>query len=194
MQLDAIFLPQQTGGFDITYDPSVSFRDRHRFLDGVYNSYPDPGAISAKNLENISRRAGLTMEEVLSWFEDERERRNRLLATKWCRPQESNQLPLSPANTTTPPENRTVTLCMSHQGMISHPSSSPRLDDIFSPPPTPSTSLETRIPVPVRAKRGRPAKNQYPESAQTSASPEVKRRKQSVEYPCHDCKKVYVGE
>jgi len=53
----------------------MSFRDRHRFLDGVYNTYFGPENVSAKNLEIIAKDAGLSMEEVLSWFEDEKGRR-----------------------------------------------------------------------------------------------------------------------
>ena len=33
-----------------------SFRDRHRFLDSIYNSYPRPEQISAKALEEISKK------------------------------------------------------------------------------------------------------------------------------------------
>jgi hypothetical protein len=112
--LDILNISYENGSLNSTYDPPMSFRDRHRFLDAVYNSYPDPDGISAKNLENISRRAGLLMEEVLSWFEDEKARRARLLSGKASQSQESRgALPPTPADTTTPPQNSTDTLKMS---------------------------------------------------------------------------------
>jgi hypothetical protein len=46
----------QYDGFDTLFEAPMSFREKHRFLDNIYNSYPDPDLISAKNLENISRR------------------------------------------------------------------------------------------------------------------------------------------
>jgi hypothetical protein len=58
----------------------MSFRDRHRFLDGVYNSYPDPALITAEDMGDVARKVGLLMEEVLSWFKDEKSRRVELYA------------------------------------------------------------------------------------------------------------------
>jgi hypothetical protein len=65
--------------FNAIFDSPMSFRDRHRFLDRVYNSCQNPGEMPAKELESISQRVGLLMEEVLSWFDDEKERRTKLL-------------------------------------------------------------------------------------------------------------------
>jgi len=69
------YLVSHYGCLNPTFDPLMSFRDRHRFLDGVYNAHSGPENISAKNLEIIAKDSGLLMEEVLSWFEDEKSRR-----------------------------------------------------------------------------------------------------------------------
>ncbi|KAL2062240.1 hypothetical protein VTL71DRAFT_6506 [Oculimacula yallundae] len=64
----------------MSLDPPMTFRNRHRFLDEVYNSYPDPEHISAKDLVCIARQAGICMEEAHAWFEDETHRRSKLSA------------------------------------------------------------------------------------------------------------------
>jgi hypothetical protein len=73
-------------------------------LDGVYNSFLpllDPCAIGGKDLENVAQRAGLAMEEVLRWFEDEKSRRTKRLSCQFVQPQQpAQQLPMSPAATT----------------------------------------------------------------------------------------------
>jgi hypothetical protein len=167
----------------------MSFRDRHWFLDGVYNSYQNPGAISAKELENISQRAGLSMEEVLSWFEDERVRRINLLASRQQQSQQSgHQFPPSPAKTTTPGPNSTATSSMTQ--FASTPGTFPQLQDIFS---APLVLPQQHLSVPVRRKRGRPAKRQS-STALDSPSPESKRQKTSTEYPCPDCGKSFAAE
>ncbi|PMD27134.1 hypothetical protein NA56DRAFT_225638 [Hyaloscypha hepaticicola] len=57
-------------GFDnpipATRDANMSFRNRHRFLDEVYNSYRDPSEVPAKILGYIAQAAGLSMEEILA--------------------------------------------------------------------------------------------------------------------------------
>jgi hypothetical protein len=171
----------------------MSFRDRHRLLDGIYNSHSNPAALSATDLKIISHRASLCMEEVLSWFEDEKERRERLNTGKTSQsPAGGSQFPPSPAETTTPPQNSTVTLCMSQCAF------SPTDAVPFSPPARPSallTSCEKRPPLPTTAKRGRPSKKQIADICQTPKSPESKRQKRIVEkYPCPDCKNIYSAE
>lgn len=180
----------QDGSFNSTYDPPMAFRDRHRCLDAVYSSYRDLDGISARTLEGISRRVGLSMEEILSWFEDEKARRARLLLGNFSSPPESRvAFPLSPADTTTPAQNSTITLDVS-QGIPSPQAKWMRINDIFSPPPPPVPST----PVPAKVKRGRPAKIQSLNVSEKSSSPETKRQKRSINYPCPDCKNVYTIE
>lgn len=178
----------------------MSFRDQHRYLDGVFNSHSDPDSIPVAKMRIISREVGLSIEEICSWFEDEQERRVKLLACTKETPSRPSgtQFPPSPAETTTPPQNSTVTLCMSHFD-ISPQSIVPRTDDIFSPPPLPSGPLQSRSsvgsqPVPAKAKRGRPAKARSPNNSQAPASPNAKRLKRTIEYPCPDCNQVYPAE
>jgi serine/threonine protein kinase len=177
-------------GFNAIFDWPMSFRDRHRFLDGVYNSCQNPGEMPAKELESISQRVGLLMEEVLSWFDDEKERRTKLLTNSQHWPaQPGPQFPLSPASTTTPGPNGTVTLSMTQFASTpAGPCSQP--EDILSPP---SALPPQRLSIPFRAKRGRPAKHQSP-AALDHPSPESKRQKTSVEYPCPDCGKSFAAE
>jgi hypothetical protein len=150
----------------------MSFRDRHRYLDAAYNSYPDPDSISAKKLESVSRRAGLLMEEVLSWFEDEKSRRSKLFGTKTS---QSNGLPLSPESDA---EN-TVTPNISRPADPLPEKILPQIDDIFSPPEIPAGIPEkTNSVIPSKAKRGRLAKS-HPPIPLGSPLPEAKRQKYS---------------
>jgi uncharacterized C2H2 Zn-finger protein len=175
--------------FNAQYDPLMSFRDRHRFLDGVYNSYQDPAAISAKELENISQRAGLSMEEVLSWFEDEKVRRKKLLANSQQPSQLSgHQFLPSPARTTTPAANTAVPLSTTQ--FASRPGTFPELQDVFSPPPA---LPPQRLSVSEGRNQGRLAKHQSP-TALDLPSPESKRQKTVTEYPCPDCGKSFAVE
>jgi len=120
--------------FNTTFDSLMSFRDRHRFLDGVYNSYQNPDEISAKELENISPKVGLLMEEVLSWFEDEKVRRTKLLTGRQHHSQQlGHQFPLSPARTTNLGPNSTVALSMTQ--FKSTPGIFPQFQESFSTPP-----------------------------------------------------------
>jgi serine/threonine protein kinase len=186
-----------------TLDAPMSFRSRHRFLDSVYNSYLDPDSISAKNLDNISKGAGLLMEEVLAWFEDEKGRRARILTSL----QSGSQFPLSPPDTATPGSNSTITLSMSQYA--SSPGALPDIDGMFPPPaqycqtevacdmPTISERFKQRraadvavnAPVFVRARRGRPAKSRFPRTVDASL-PDPKRQKCSTKYPCPDCDNI----
>jgi serine/threonine protein kinase len=176
--------------FNVSFDSPMSFRDRHRFLDGVYNSNPNPDEILAKKLESISRMAGLSMEEVLLWFDDEKERRAKLLSSRqhWSQ-QSSQQFPLSPASTNTPGPNSAVTLSMTQFASTST-GSFLQLQDILSPP---SALSPQRPSIPVRGKRGRPAKDQSSTALEPPSS-ESKRQKTSVEYPCPDCGRSFAAE
>jgi serine/threonine protein kinase len=169
----------------------MSFRERHWFLHGVYNSILDPCAISARELDNVSKRAGLTMEEILSWFEDEKSRRMELLlACQNIQPQQSDhQYPMSPA-TTTSGLNTTAPLNLA--GWPSTLPSTTTQQDENWPFVPPFTTPADGVSVPVRAKRGRPSKNQSLMPS-VSPSPEAKRQKCS-EYPCPDCSKLFAAE
>jgi len=160
----------------------MSFRDRHRFLDGVYNSCPDPALITAEDMGEVARKAGLLMEEVLSWFKDEKSRRAKLLAND-----PPNQAQKSACQFPPSPESIRGT------GEISSASSSYNATSPGTPSKPQDTSspfsasAEQKIPTPPKAKRGRPAKTHIKIEADV-ASPDSKRTKISVKYPCPDCK------
>lgn len=140
----------QYGNPDSIFDDSIilSFRHKHRFLDEIYNSCSDTDLFSAKSLDSISRRqviqlfrygdrlltrdlcrAGLSMEEVLAWFGNEKERRTRLFA-HISDLQPGYQFPLSPARTITPRQNATITLSTSQ---YTSPRTLSQIDEVFSP-------------------------------------------------------------
>jgi hypothetical protein len=127
------------------------------------------------------------MEEVLSWFEDEKIRRTKLLAKR--RQQSGYQFPPSLSRTTTPGPNSTSTLSMT-QFTFTLPGTFSQLQDTFSPPPV---LPPQHLSVPVRGKRGRPAKHQS-STTLDSSSPESKRQKTSTEYPCPDCGRSFAAE
>ena len=129
------------------------------------------------------------MEEVLSWFEDEKVRRTKLLASRQHQSKQSgHQFPPSPARTTTSGLNSTATSSMTQ--FASTPGTFSQLQDMFS---TPLVLPEQSLSVPVRSKRGRPAKS-LSSTALDSPSPESKRQKTSTEYPCPDCGKSFAPE
>jgi len=158
----------------------MSFRDRHRFLDGIYNSYPDPDLITAKEINDVARKVGLLMEEVLLWFGDEKSRRAALLAN--C------QHPAKKSACQFPPSPDSIRA----GGKISFASST----NNSTSPRTPSQSLDMCLPsrasvdqkilAPPTSKRGRPAKT-HAKTEPSPSSPDAKRKKISVKYPCPDC-------
>lgn len=172
----------------------MSFREQHTFLDGIYNSYTCVNDIPVLRLRNISSKAGLCMEEVVSWFADEKERRAKLLASSPLQ-ETGQQFPLSPADTMTPPQHCTTTLCMS-QYVSSPMNVLPPPNDTFSSPPVPSNQVSSQgyHQIPAKAKRGRPAKVRGEKPSKASNTPDSKRQRLLNEYPCPDCKRLYPAE
>ncbi|TVY64246.1 Transcriptional regulator prz1 [Lachnellula suecica] len=169
------------GVCDVTRDPPMSFRHRHKFLHGTYNAYLDPDSISGKDICDVARKAGLLMEEVLLWFEDEKSRRAELLAKNQhhVAQQTTCQFPLSPESTRTSGESSSAS---SPYNDTSAGTSSQSMD-MFGPR---LASTEQSMLAPPKPKRGRPAKT-YVKTEPDSSSPESKRKKVSVKYPCPDC-------
>jgi len=162
----------------------MSFRDRHRFLDGVYNSYTDPASITAEDMFDIARKVGLLMEEVLSWFKDEKSRRAKLVADNLHQSQKSTcQLPPSPISVRSSVE---VSSASSPYDGTSR-EVFPKLQDTLAPF---SASADQNAPTPLKAKRGRPAKT-HVKIENASPSPSAKRKKISVKYPCPDCRSIF---
>lgn len=174
------FQLSEHGIFNTTRDPPMSFRDRHRFLDGVYNSCPDPTLITAEDMGDVARKVGLLMEEVLSWFKDEKSRRAELHAHNPHQAQKSPcQFPPSPES-------------IRGSGDVSPASSSYNATSPRSPskPQDISPCLESvdqKILAPPKAKRGRPAKT-HVKIEPDLLTPDAKRTKISVKYPCPDCR------
>jgi hypothetical protein len=174
------FQLSEYGVFNATCDLPMSFRDRHRFLDGIYNSYPNPDLITAKEIGDVARKVGLLMEEVLLWFEDEKLRRAELLASCQRQAQKSAyQFPSSPESARAAGE---ISSGSSTYNATSPGTPSQSLD-LFLPS---VSSGEQKILAPPTSKRGRPAKTHVKTEPDLS-SPEAKRKKISVKYPCPDC-------
>jgi hypothetical protein len=177
---DQDFELSEHGIFNTTRDPPMSFRDRHRFLNGVYNSYPDPALITAEDMGDVARKVGLLMEEVLSWFKDEKSRRAELHGHNPHQAQKSAcQFPPSPES-------------IRGSGDVSPASSSYNAASPITPskPQDMSPCLEStdqKILAPPKAKRGRPAKT-YVKIEPDLLTPDAKRTKISVKYPCPDCR------
>jgi hypothetical protein len=174
------FQLSEYGIFNTTRDPPMSFRDRHRFLDGIYNSHPSPNLITAKEIGDVARRLGLLMEEVLLWFDDERARRATLLANFQHRAQPSTyQFPPSPESTRAA---EAIGAAFPTHNAPS-PATPSQVLDILLPS---VATVEPKIPVTPTPKRGRPAKTHANVEINPS-SPDAKRRKISMKYPCPDC-------
>jgi hypothetical protein len=176
----------QIMGFNATCDPPMSFRDRHRFLNGIFNSYPDSDLITAKEIGDVARKVGLLREEVLSWFGDEKSRRMELLAKPQHRQQKLRQFPPSPETTRATSE-------ISHSSSTynaASPGAQSQSLDIFSLSPVVTDQKRVAPPTP---KRGRPAKA-HVETEPDLSLPDAKRRKISMQYPCPDCRNVVALE
>ncbi|KAH7312035.1 hypothetical protein BKA65DRAFT_518036 [Rhexocercosporidium sp. MPI-PUGE-AT-0058] len=170
----------------VSLDPPMSFRERHRFLDGVYDSYLDPEHISAKDLVYIARQAGLCMEEVHAWFEDESHRRAKLLDK--LRGHLTNEpRPCSPESLSSyAPSQMTISATRgssdSFQIGLNYYS---QTQSIFSGPSSPGTVSGDYLQVPSRVRRGRPP------GTESSSPPHPKRQKVGCHYPCVDCSKAF---
>ena len=162
----------------------MSFRDRHRFLNGVYNSHPDPALITAEDISGVAQSVGLLMEEVLSWFKDEKSRRTDLLANNQHSAQKSScHFPPSPES-------------IRGSGEVSSASSANSPGTPSGPQDTSSlgsASVDQPILAPPKAKRGRPAKA-YVKIEPDLPSPGAKRKKMSAKYPCPDCQNYVAVE
>jgi hypothetical protein len=181
------FQLSEYGIFNATCDLPMSFRDRHRFLDGIYNSYLNPDLITAKEIGDVAQKVGLLMEEVLLWFEDEKLRRAELLANCQRQAQKSAyQFPSSPESARAGGE---ISSASSTYNATSPGTPSQSLD-IFLPS---VASVEQKILAPPTSKRGRPAKTHVKTKPDLS-SPEAKRKKISVKYPCPDCRNFVAVE
>jgi hypothetical protein len=166
----------------------MSFRDRHRFLDGIYNSYPDPALITAEDMGEVAGKIGLLMEEVLAWFKDEKLRRAKLLANTQHQAQVSKcQFPSSPESIRASGE---VSSTSSLYNSASPGTPSQPLNG-FSPCPT--SIDDKKMLAPPKTKRGRPAKTQM-KTEPDLPSPDAKRKKISMEYPCPDCGSLVPSE
>lgn len=170
----------------VSLDPPMSFRDRHRFLDEVYNSYLDPQHISAKDLVYIARQAGLCMEEAHAWFEDEFHRRSKLLA-KFQGHLTIEPRPCSPESMSSyAPSQRTISATSgSSESLQLGTSYYSQTQSIFSGPSSPGTVSGDHLQVPSRVRRGRPPRTQ------SSSPPQPKRQKIDCQYPCVDCGQVF---
>jgi len=171
------------GIFNATCDPPMSFRDRHRFLYGIFNSYPDSDLITAKEIGNVARKVGLLREEVLSWFEDEKSRRTELLAEPQHREQRLGQFPPSPETTRATSENSSSS---SSTYNAASPGAQSQSLDIFLLSPVVNDQKRLAPPAP---KRGRLAKA-HVETESDLSLPDAKRRKISMKYPCPDCRNI----
>ncbi|PVH86256.1 hypothetical protein DL98DRAFT_510897 [Cadophora sp. DSE1049] len=176
-------------GMTVSVDPPMSFRDRHRFLNDAYDGYPDPEQISAKELGYISRQVGLCMEEVHAWFEDESQRRSKLLA-KFQRQDASEPRPCSPESMSSYAPSQTNIFASIGSSESSQLDSTyhPQAQNIFSGPSSPGTISGDYLQVPARVRRGRPPR------FDSSSPPQPKRRKTSCQYPCFDCGKAFPAD
>lgn len=165
----------------------MSFRDRHRFLDEVYNSCPDPVLMTAEDMGDVAGRVGLLMEEVLSWFKDEKSRRAKLLAHNAHQAQNSTcQFPLTPESIRVSGEISSTSFSYN----ATSPGTPSKQQDMSSHC---SASANQNILAPPRAKRGRPAKTQL-RIEFGLPSPDAKRKKMPVKYPCPDCQNFVLVE
>jgi hypothetical protein len=165
----------------------MSFRNRHRFLDEVYNFLPDPQQISGKHLDTISLQVGLSMKEVLSWFEDETLRRSKLLARTQphCA---SQQFPSSPESMIDAGPVNAASFTISNSATSQDSS---QLQQSVSVSPTPDLAPGESLHVPRQARRGRPPGRQ---ASELPSLPKAKRQKLSQYYPCVDCGRTFLAE
>ena len=159
----------------------MSFRDRHRFLDGIYNSYPDPTLITAEDMGEVARKVGLLMEEVLAWFKDEKLRRAELLANNRHQAQVSTcQFPPSPEST------RALGEVSSASSSYNSTSPGTPSQPLVAFSPCPTSTEDKKMLAPPKSKRGRPAKTHI-KTEPDLPSPDAKHKKISMKYPCPDC-------
>jgi hypothetical protein len=149
----------------------MSFRNRHRFLDEVYNSYRDLSEVPAKILGYIAQAAGLSMEEILAWFEDEKERRTKFLASIQSAYDSTEHKPFISIGSST------ITR-LGSQKPPSSPSPFLKLEDKIRPS---STSPRHMSQTPIK------------EESQDSQYMKPKRQKAAAKYPCPDCGKTFAA-
>jgi len=173
----------------VSIDPPMSFRGRHRLLDDAYDRHLDPEQISAKELGFLSRQVGLCMEEVHAWFEDESNRRTKLLV-KFKGQDSIDPRPYSPESMSShaPSQSICTTRAEINESSQLDTEFYPKFESTFSGPSSPGTVSGDYLQVPTRARRGRPAK---PDS---SSPPQPKRQKTSCQYPCFDCGKTFPAD
>ncbi|KAH7390208.1 hypothetical protein BKA64DRAFT_678677 [Cadophora sp. MPI-SDFR-AT-0126] len=173
----------------VSIDPPMSFRDRHHFLNDTYDRHPDPERISAKELGYISRQVGLCMEEVHAWFEDESQRRTKLLA-KFQSQGTIEPRPCSPESMSSHAPSQWSFPATTGRSELSHlvaPYYS-QTQSIFSGPSSPGTVTGDYLQVPTRVRRGRPPRTD------SKSPPQAKRQKISCQYPCFDCGKAFPAD
>ncbi len=149
----------------------MAFRNRHRFLDEVYNSYRDPSEVLANILGYIAQAVGLSMEEILAWFEDEKERRTKLLAIlqpAYDSTEYKPSISIGGSNITR----------LGPQGLPSSPQPFLKWEDKKR---SSSTSPRYTSPIPVK------------EEPQESQEIKPKRQKVAIKYPCPDCGKTFAA-
>lgn len=181
------FQPTVYGSIKFTRDPPMSFRDRHRLLDGIYNSYPDPTLVMAEDMGEIALKVGLFMEEVLAWFKDEKSRRAELANNRPQIQVPTCRFPPSPESIR---GLREVSSASSLYNSTSPATPSQPLD-VLSPRPIPSE--DKKMLAPPKPKRGRPPKTHIKTESEHS-SPDSKRKKISIKYPCVDCRNFASSE
>lgn len=155
----------------------MSFYRRHRLLHENYNSHPDPQHLSAKQLNQIARQVGLGMEEVLSWFEDEAIRRSELQETCTSALQMSRPTPENTSVSDPGFANSLGTILYSGALVKDVKASSQSLDQppAWSPPTSPTTTVDDSHRTPEPAGHGRAAVIQSPSSPSPEAKPRYNR-------------------
>jgi hypothetical protein len=137
-------------------------------------------------MQNIAQKVGLLMDEVTSWFADEKARRVVLLALDQHQKQTMGcQFPPSPESTRAS--------CEVSSASSSHNTASPETPsqslDVCSP--CPASTTDEKMLAPPKPKRGRPAKTQIKTEPDL---PDTKRKKPPVKYPCPDCGNFVAAE
>jgi hypothetical protein len=129
---------------------------------------------------DVAQKVGLLMEEVLSWFKDEKSRRAKLLADNPHRSQKSTcEAPPSPKSV----RGSSKVSSASSSYNATSPRELSRIQDTSVPC---LASPAQNLPDPPKAKRGRPAK--IPVKIEPDlVSPDAKRKKVPAKYPCPDC-------
>jgi serine/threonine protein kinase len=168
----------------------ISFYEKTKFLDNIYASHNNINKVLLETLREISGEVNLKIDEIVSWFDYEKSKRSKLLATKNLNQHQYNfQLPLSPDRT------------MRYRGSNTLDMSMPQFPSISSDPVVQTDGVlsvavsSEHHTVPLRAKRGRPAKSQPP-TRSDSPNPDLKRQKmmEGISYLCPDCGTLFADK